>query len=510
MTRKCYRVAALTWLLSLTAVTCNRTGGPPERRVLVTISKETTYITEPLRKDGYPDYVGALNERLSKGVTPENNFTVAFWKAVGPSAIDKAKREAFFKLLGISPLPADGDYFLPFSDYVDQQRQAARAAGSELNTEEIDAATTFEKTGVWHPWSRRDFPIVASWLAANEKPLSIVADASRRPRRFEPVVVEDTEQMVNAADYHLSGDYEVAKALVTRAMLLLGQNKIDAAWNDLLAVHHLARLAGQGPTTIDGLNAIGIESQACAGDLALLRHGRLSTSDAMRMLNDFDQLPAMPRIGEKLDVGERFRLLDAIAFTARNGFDSLTDRNGTTLRKSDAQELSNAATAVLIDWDVILRMANAIFDQIVDGFRQPTPDDRVKVFARIEPNLREMMVANPNEAVSRDIGGRIIDLFVPALRAMDNADDRAAMQFKVSKLGLALAAWRAERRSYPVTLDELVPKYIPETPKNVFIGADLHYEREGSGYLIRYRVEGLDVDDVSVQVSDSDIVRMKE
>ena len=25
-------------------------------RVLVTISKETTYITEPLRSDGYPDY----------------------------------------------------------------------------------------------------------------------------------------------------------------------------------------------------------------------------------------------------------------------------------------------------------------------------------------------------------------------------------------------------------------------------------------------------------------------
>ena len=131
-------------VLILAAATCNRADGPPSRRVMVTVSKETTYITGPLRKDGYPDYVAALNERLSKGVTPENNFAGPFWKAVGPSAIDKAKRDAYFKLLGISSLPTDGDYFLPFSNYVDQQRQAARTAGRELNTEEIDAATKFK------------------------------------------------------------------------------------------------------------------------------------------------------------------------------------------------------------------------------------------------------------------------------------------------------------------------------------------------------------------------------
>ena len=37
----------------------------------MTISKETTYITEPLRADGYPDYIAALNQRCSRGVTPE-------------------------------------------------------------------------------------------------------------------------------------------------------------------------------------------------------------------------------------------------------------------------------------------------------------------------------------------------------------------------------------------------------------------------------------------------------
>ena len=55
--------------------------------VLVTISKETTYITEPLRPDGYPDYIAVLNQRGSKGVTPENNAVVPVFRAMGPKMV---------------------------------------------------------------------------------------------------------------------------------------------------------------------------------------------------------------------------------------------------------------------------------------------------------------------------------------------------------------------------------------------------------------------------------------
>src|SRR5262245_43901123 len=47
------------------------------------ISKETTYVTGPLDKDGYIDYAAALNERLGQGVTPENNANVLLWRAMG-------------------------------------------------------------------------------------------------------------------------------------------------------------------------------------------------------------------------------------------------------------------------------------------------------------------------------------------------------------------------------------------------------------------------------------------
>ena len=39
---------------------------PKKPKGKITISKETTYVTGPLDKDGYIDYAAALNERVSR------------------------------------------------------------------------------------------------------------------------------------------------------------------------------------------------------------------------------------------------------------------------------------------------------------------------------------------------------------------------------------------------------------------------------------------------------------
>ena len=41
------------------------------------------------------------------------------------------------------------------------------------------------------PWSKKEFPILAGWLAANEKPLALLVAASKRPRRYDPLISED-------------------------------------------------------------------------------------------------------------------------------------------------------------------------------------------------------------------------------------------------------------------------------------------------------------------------------
>ncbi len=83
-----------------------------------TISKETTYITGPLDKDGYPDFAAALNERLRQGVTPENNAAVLLWKALGPRPDGESIPPEFFRLMGIAVPPENDRYFIDLAAYL--------------------------------------------------------------------------------------------------------------------------------------------------------------------------------------------------------------------------------------------------------------------------------------------------------------------------------------------------------------------------------------------------------
>ena len=81
-------------------------------RATITISKETTFFTRPLTKDGYVDYRAALNAHSSKGVTPENNAMVEMLRAIGPNPEGAELPDEFFKRLGIKRLPKEGKYFV--------------------------------------------------------------------------------------------------------------------------------------------------------------------------------------------------------------------------------------------------------------------------------------------------------------------------------------------------------------------------------------------------------------
>ncbi|MCL2119468.1 MAG: hypothetical protein FWH27_13680 [Planctomycetaceae bacterium] len=61
---------------------CEEPEAKPQKTVTITISPETTYITEPLLPDGRVDYYGAINRRLSEGVTCENNIFAGIFSLI--------------------------------------------------------------------------------------------------------------------------------------------------------------------------------------------------------------------------------------------------------------------------------------------------------------------------------------------------------------------------------------------------------------------------------------------
>src|SRR5262245_45362130 len=216
-----------------------------------TIGKETTYVDGPLDKDGYIDYAAALNERLGKGVTAENNANVLIWKALGPRPEGGRDMTAeFFKYMGMDRPPEKGEYFVDFGRYA--QDVLKLPPGEDLQKLEALRSRLAKRA-----WTSKESPEIAGWLKANEKPLAIIHEASKRSRYFMPLVPTKSEKdslgLIGAPLPSAQKTRGLAAALTARAMLHLGEGRVDDAWRDLLTCHRLARLVGRGGCLIEGL-----------------------------------------------------------------------------------------------------------------------------------------------------------------------------------------------------------------------------------------------------------------
>ena len=346
------------------------------------------------------------------------------------------------------------------------------------------------------PWSEKEFPILAGWLAANEKPLALLVTASKRPRRYDPLISGDGSVimiLLSAVNEYR----EAAQALTARAMLRVDEGKVDKAWEDLLACHRLARLAGQGPTLVEALVAIAVDGRACAGDQGLLQHARLAPAQIAAIRADLDKLPPLPKMVDRINVAERFFYLDCAGMVAREGFSSLSVVAGGGKREGILDSLVDSAAKMVVDWDQVLRMGNTWYDRMVEAYGKPTRAERQKALGKIDDDLRQLamsikdyeslglsMLGGPRYAISERVGQIFVCLLLPAVSSAASAEDRGAMQFDLTRLAFALAAFRADRGTYPARLADLVPKYVAKVPKDIFSAAELHYRPEGDGYLL--------------------------
>jgi CubicO group peptidase (beta-lactamase class C family) len=467
--------------------------------VRVTISKETTYITSPLRPDGYPDYVAAIDAMAARGVTPENNAFVLLVQALGPKAISEACRKPLYAKLRIPPLREDARYFVDYDE-------CAKKARGDPDDSEIDTRTPIEQDeqldgALRAPWTEKDRPFVAAWLKANAAPLSLAVQASTRPKYYRPMVARDGDQggfldtlsAVHAARY-------LAKALVAGAMLHLGHNDIDGACRDLLACRRMARLIGQGPTVIELLIAGTVDREALCGERALFHVGMPTASQLRSFRTEREKLARMPRFLDKLVPAERFFYLDEICGMARRGSTSLElTYDGSGRKESFIEAFKHWAICGPVDWNAMLRQANSYYDRLEGITRTASYEKRKEQMTQMQKEadevrgrafaryafLRNPLRLDPHRiGTSEEIGSGYFALILSALSMVHDAEARSATAIQLNDIALALALYRAERGAYPERLEQLVPKYVAEMPKDLYSGAAIRYKREGTGYLL--------------------------
>jgi hypothetical protein len=488
----------------------------------IVVSQQTTYITEPMSRIGMPDFERYILERSREGVTPQDNAAALIWRALWPGELQPADYAAVAKELGLSRIPSK-DEALEYVYAASNQKRVADwlknsasdaadggpppLTGSTANGDEDSAVDSYGQNtlegatedvleqAMSRPWTSEQIPPLAEWVRANQKPLDMLREASRRPRCYFPSTSFLNRERETLFAMLLSGQQsarEAARALSTRAMWHLGEGRTEEAWHDLLAAHRIARLMAQGPTLVEQLIAIAIDGIACDRTQTLIHRGNLSAEHLQWIRRDLAALPPFTGTAKTMDQLERLGTIDAIIHLAAPSNGNWEETMAIMGNDTGGLPLLHA---VSVDWNLILRDVNKWYDRLADAANLASRPERQAAFDKIEADMERLVAENQRpmklalSTVSRHqrsevIAAMMIGMFLPAVSAATNAEDRANAVMQLTQLAAALAEHRAAHGEYPVKLDQLVPGVLDKLPLDIHTASPFIYRRDGDGYLV--------------------------
>lgn len=470
-------------------------------RTLV-ISRETTRIFEPVRKDGRIDYVAALNRMASDGITPEENAMVLYMQAIGPAPenVNREYQVRLFDLLGVSPPPPLGNYFQSPPQYI--QASDEFGAPTDVAAPEPRLVSVNDALGeaVRRPWAVTEFPLLAEWLARNEEPLALVSEGSQRTKYYYPLVTNDPRQLlISVLLPVVQSTRNIGQALCARAMLRVQQGDTRGARHDLLVCHRLARHVAQGATLIESLVGFAIDGIACEGDRALANHVDLSPDEARQYQAQLGALPPMPSVFTKMDQVERMMFLDIVAALSREGAGQVQEWLGMRSEDHLLEHLFSFTADNFVDWNQVLRSGNAWYDRFAEAGRMGDDRQRREALAAIENELKEVAATSKDPGIAvksilsgdslsstatSHITGVLVSMLIPAISAAYTAEERADIQVSLTHVAIALAAYKSTHGEFPESLEELAPTYIGKLPLDRFSAGPLRYRLRNEGYLL--------------------------
>jgi hypothetical protein len=463
----------------------------------ITISRETTYFTEPVDEEGYVDLEQALNNLLRGNSTPETNANVLLWQAMGPTPEGgRGMHPDYWKALGSNPPPlgAATEYAIHAEKYL--------PAPVPPDPDELENRADITERLAYTPWKPQAYPPYFKWIAANDKAIQLTIQASKKRHYFNPLVSRswvngEKKLLLGALIPNVQSQRLLGQLVAARAMMKLGQGDHTGAWEDLLSLQRLAVLTENSGCLVELMVSIALETISMRAQQTFLDHTNLTAEAYLKCREDLEKLPKRGSMLIPMRVGSQVMFLD-VCFAYHSGKifnDDLLKLGPMKLKPSKRKYQSK------FDWDQILKYANTWFDRLEEATKHATPRDRLEAFTAIEYDAKQVLLKfedfqeigkelkatkfwESRETSSDRLGKKLLGFLFSAGLNVEVAYDRTLQLRENLRLACALKAYQAEKKQYPETLVELVPRYIPAVPNDLFTGAALRYLRNGPGITL--------------------------
>lgn len=372
------------------------------RSVGLQISKETTYLTEPLTLDGKKvDYLAAWEKATypDNMATDENGYgLIVRHLGVVEDALP-FQVPLMFEKLGLDEssqpdmtLEEPYEFLATYveSDAFDPAAIDAVRESSDQDQElggmggEVEPAFLLDQR-LARPWTLDDLPMMEGWLTENGPAIDLVGEAVRKPTFQVPLTPAVSGPLVGMFSPELSRFRSFARCLSARAYYRIGTGDIDGAIDDLVTCKRLGRHLGHSGLIVQMLVGIAIEGMADGVGIADSLEHQPTDEQFERFVSERADLPARVNVSEMMQF-ERYITLDLLQFLAEN-----------PVLMADLELSVTVPRHIGLDWNVIARRFNEHFDTFLAGGGPPSasPD----AMAIVSLRRRSEMVADAFSAV---------------------------------------------------------------------------------------------------------------
>jgi uncharacterized protein DUF1559 len=400
------------------------------------ISKETTYITEPLTSDGTRvDYFAALERDFypPEMKTDDNGYrmivralgdAVDEWQENESNHDTEARAVQVYEKLGLDPAIEPTMTYMETREFL--LEYGAREGLDEEQVRELDAK-------VYQPWTLDDLPMMEPWLEEAGPVLDLVEQAVRRPTFFFPLLrPHELPTLVELALAELQRTRSFARMLQARAHYRIGIGDIDGAIDDVITCEHLGRHVERQGMIVSRLVGIALQGIAASVGIAAIRESQPTEEQLQRLVDELNALPPRPNM-DRAWLAERYYTLDTLQAVAM-GDESLA---GLFSAGEGIEEYKLAiAACISVDWNIVMRRVNELYDDLggIHVWQRPKLLSPGNLFIGVR---------------SQRVGDLMAGLFMPSLEATGEAIRRTDCVGNLRRITLAMLIYERQHGTLP-------------------------------------------------------------